>query len=160
MNEERRQILAMLAEDKISVEEAEGLLEALKDKDAHRESASALTAGPAKTDKKKPKYLCIRVNPKRREGGDGERIEGGHRHRRHRGERINIKVPLFLLRTGLKLKGILPEEVKEKINTKLGEKGINLSDMDDASFEELITGLTELSIEIDDEDEQILICCE
>ncbi len=161
MSEERRQILAMLAEGKISVEEAERLLEALSQLDASPDKIAGHEESTERTGRKKPKYLSIRVNPKRGEGKAGEESEeGGHRHHRHRGERVNIKVPLFLLRTGLKLKGILPDEIKEKINSKLGEKGINLGDLDDEAFEELIQGLTELSIEVDDEDEQIRIGCE
>jgi hypothetical protein len=147
MSEERRQILAMLAEKKITVDEAERLLNALNEPDDQRVSTTdALKASTLDAAKKKPKFLCVQVLPKNREG--------------KRGEKINIKVPLFLLKTGLKLKGVLPEEVGEKIKAKLGEKGIDLNGLDEKSFDELVNGLTELSIDVDDEDEQVRICCE
>lgn len=146
MSEERRQILAMLAEKKITVDEAERLLNALNEPGDRRESSAETPRGVSDATKKKPKFLCVQVLPKNREG--------------KRGEKINIKVPLFLLKTGLKLKGVLPEEVGEKIKAKLGEKGIDLTGLDEKSFDELVQGLTELSIDVDDEDEQVRICCE
>lgn len=147
MSEERRQILAMLAEKKVTVDEAERLLNALNEPgDKNESSAEAPRAAASDATKKKPKFLCVQVLPKNRDG--------------KRGEKVNIKVPLFLLKTGLKLKGILPEEVGEKIKAKLGEKGIDLTGLDEKSFDELVQGLTELSIDVDDEDEQVRICCE
>lgn len=146
MSEERRQILAMLAEKKITVDEAERLLNALGEPDERRESPTDAPPVAGEEKKKNPKFLCVQVLPKNREG--------------KRGEKVNIKVPLFLLKTGLKLKGVLPEEVSEKIKAKLGDKGIDLTGLDEKSFDELVQGLTELSIDVDDEDEQVRICCE
>jgi hypothetical protein len=142
MSEERRQILAMLAEKKITVDEAERLLNALNEPEETRESSTEDLKAAAVAKKKNPKFLCVQVLPKNRDG--------------KRGEKVNIKVPLFLLRTGLKLKGVLPEEVREK----LGDKGIDLTGLDEKSFDELVQGLTDLSIDVDDEDEQVRICCE
>ena len=146
MNDERRQILAMLAENKITVDEAERLLNALNEPGERREPAAEAARSDSEGKKKNPKFLCVQVLPKNREG--------------KRGDKVNIKVPLFLLKTGLKFKGVLPEEVGEKIKAKLGEKGIDLTGLDEKSFDELVQGLTELSIDVDDEDEQVRICCE
>ncbi len=146
MSEERRQILAMLAEKKITVDEAERLLNALNEPEHISESSTEDLKAAAVAKKKNPKFLCVQVLPKNRDG--------------KRGEKVNIKVPLFLLKTGLKLKGVLPEEVGEKIKAKLGDKGIDLTGLDEKSFDELVQGLTDLSIDVDDEDEQVRICCE
>ncbi len=146
MSEERRQILAMLAEKRITVEEAERLLTALDEPGGPGESSTEALKAASVAKKRSPKFLCVQVLPKNREG--------------KRGDKVNIKVPLFLLRTGLKLKGVLPEEVGEKIKAKLGEKGIDLTGLDEKSFDELVQGLTELSIDVDDEDEQVRIRCE
>ncbi len=146
MSEERRQILAMLAEKKITVEEAEQLLTALNEPTSSHESSAPSAPHAHEGKKKEPKFLCVQVLPKGREG--------------KRGDKVNIKVPLFLLKTGLKLKGVLPDGVGDKIKAKLGEKGIDLAGLDEKSFDELMQGLTELSIDVDDEDEQVRICCE
>lgn len=146
MSEDRRRILAMLAEQKISVEEAERLLNALNDPKEVPETSVPSGGRGSEGKKGSPKFLCVKVLPKNGEG--------------KRGEKVNIKVPLFLLKTGLKLKGILPDEVGDKIKSKLGEKGIDLAALDEKAFDELMQGLMELSIDIDDEDEQVRICCE
>jgi hypothetical protein len=146
MSDEKRQILNMLAEKKITVDEAERLLQALDETpvehqrhDDHHQAASGSGSG------RKAKYLYISVKPKDENG---------------RGEKINVKVPLFLLRTGLKFGAILPDSAKEKINRALGEKGIDIGKLDQADFEELVSGLSEMAIMVDDEDEKVRIYCE
>jgi len=147
MSDEKRQILSMLAEKKITVDEAERLLKALGEPDdrRHHHWATGEIETPA-SDRKRPKYLYISVKPKEGEG--------------KRGEKVNIKIPLFLLRTGLKFGGVLPDSAKEKINRALGEKGIDIGKLNEADFEELISGLSELAIMVDDENEKVSIYCE
>jgi len=147
MSDEKRQILNMLAEKKITVDEAERLLKALGepvDQRHHHRSESDMEI--PNTGKRKPKYLYISVKPKEGEG--------------KKGEKVNIKIPLFLLRTGLKFGGVLPDSAKEKINRALGEKGIDISKLEESDFEELVAGLSELAIMVDDEDEKVSIYCE
>ena len=164
MSDERRQILTMLAENKITVDEAERLLKAIDQTgDAPSAGAGSPQAesapdadfsstsfqcldGAVKGSQKKPKYLYIRVMPKHDEGKQAERV--------------NIRVPLIVLRAGLKFGGILPNGAKEKIRVALGEKGIDLGKLDEHSFNDIIEGLNELSIDIDDKDERVTIYCE
>lgn len=164
MSDERRQILTMLAENKITVDEAERLLKAIDQADdrpsaddgsqvgeiapeAGLQSASDQGQGAASGGSgKKPKYLYIRVMPKHDEGKHAERV--------------NIRVPLMVLRAGMKFSGILPQSAKEKIRVALGEKGIDLGKLDEQSFNEIMDGLNELSIDIDDKDERVTIFCE
>jgi len=147
MSDEKRQILNMLAEKKITVEEAERLLKALGEpsEQRHHHRHESEIEIPV-TGRKKPKYLYISVKPKEGEG--------------KKGEKVNIKIPLFLLRTGLKFGGVLPDSAKEKINRALGEKGIDISKLEESDFEELVAGLSELAIMVDDEDEKVSIYCE
>lgn len=147
MSDEKRQILEMLAEKKISVDEAERLLNALgesDDRQRHHRAAGEVDRPSA--DRKKPKYLFISVKPKEGEGKQGEKV--------------NIKVPLFLLRTGLKIGGVLPDSAKEKINRALGEKGIDIGKLNEADFDELVSGLSDLAILVDDDNEKVSIYCE
>ena len=146
MSDERRRILAMLTEGKISVDEAERLLDALAradEKPGRDQQAAERQVG---AEKGKPKYLRIQVEPK---AGSGK----AHKH-------VNIRIPLFILRTGLKFGSVIPEEAKLKIQSALGEKGIDVGNLDEASFDELVKGLTEMNIEVDDEDEHVRIRCE
>jgi len=96
MSEERRKILEMLQEGKISVDEAERLLSALSSPEVEeRESPS---------EKGKLKYLRILVEP-----GPGSEEK----------ERVNVRVPLKLIRAGLKLASFIPKHAQTKVNEEL-----------------------------------------
>jgi hypothetical protein len=64
-------------------------------------------------------------------------------------------VPLDLIRAGLKLRALIPETKRDKINDKLRKKGIegDVFEMSDDKIESLIRTLGELEIEgVDGED--------
>lgn len=143
MSEERKKILNMLAEGKISVDEAERLLEAVGE-GGTVEDAHASSAGKHDT----PKYLHVEV--------DGHDSETG------KPEKVNIKIPLQLLRAGLKLHSILPDHAHHKIHDALHEKGINfdLKDLNPESIEETIAALSDLTVDVDGEVDKVRIYCE
>lgn len=140
MNDERRRILNMLAEGKITAGEAERLLDAL----AHPAPSAAIER-PVRGSESGPKYLRVQVDPK----------QSGR-------DQVNIKVPLSLIRTGMKLGAMMPSGVKERINGALADKGVNidLTRMDNQDFETLVEALSETSIEVDDAKEHVRIYCE
>ena len=143
MSEERSRVLTMLAEGKITVAEAEQLLNAIGAGGGHAE-ARPDAWGSAPGAKGKPRYLRVVVNG-----------EGG-------GDKVNIRVPLQLFRAGIKLSALLPEQAKEKMGPALRDKGIDL-DLRHAKpedIEELIDALTELTVDVNDEKEQVRIYCE
>ena len=82
MNEQRRQVLQMLAAGKITADEAERLIDALE-----REQPGS-PPGAASRPKPRPKYLRVVVVDN--SGGD-------------RAGRVSIRVPLHLLRAGVRL---------------------------------------------------------
>ncbi len=127
MNEERKKVLELLAEGKISVDEAERLLEALKKKVTETSPQTALT----KTMENLPQYLFVKVDS----------IDG---------DKVNIRVPLKLVKAGIKLKALLPEDAQDKINAKLNEKGIDLEDFKAENFKDILDGLTEFELNVDE----------
>ncbi len=136
MSEERRQILSMLSEGKVTVEEAEKLLAALGE---GGESKAPAGEGPAAG--KAPKYLRVLVQ-------DGK-------------ENVNIRVPLGLVRAGMKLKALLPEKARQKIEGKLGEKGIDLGKLKGGDLDELLSSLKSLHVDVNGSDsEKVRIFCE
>jgi hypothetical protein len=138
MSEERRRILGMLANGKITAEEAERLLDALQE-GAGEESGREPGAG------KSPKCLVVKVEPKTRDG-----------------DSVNIRLPLNLLRAGMKLGALMPEHARDKVDEALEKKGINI-DLKKAGgeeFETLVACLCETSIDVDDDKERVRICCE
>lgn len=142
MSDERRQILDMLAEKKITVDEAERLLEALGDTGESGKRESDQSSIMIKAN---PKFLKIRVTPKNKQG-----------------DHVNIKVPLALIKAGVKIGSIIPSEAKAKISSALGEKGLDfdLNKMDANALDDMLKALTEMSIDVDDEDESVKIFCE
>ncbi len=162
MSDEKRKILELLSNEKINVDEAERLLKALGEPSKREEREDRLDrldrlAGLDHLDHldrldndesprrgRKPKYLYISIKPKEGKSGD----------------KVNVRVPLFILRTGLKFGGLMPDSAKEKLNKALGEKGVDISKMDEQTFEELVEGLSDLAISIDDDDEKVRIYCE
>ena len=143
MNEERRKILDMLAEGKISVDEAEKLLAAISSDEAGEKRSDEESV----TGLKLPfKYLRVQVEP-------GSESCGG--------ERVNIRVPLKLIRAGLKWAAFMPKDVQGKVDKALSEKGINMdfSSIKPDDLDELVANLKDLTIDIEGK-ETVKIFCE
>jgi hypothetical protein len=141
MNEQRRQVLQMLAEGTITADEAERLIDAL---DRERpESAPGASPRP----KPRPKYLRVVVVDS--SAGD-------------RPSRINIRVPLQLLRAGVRLTSLIPPQALIKINAELAKSGvpIDLTELKPQHIEELIDQLDEITLDVDDPDSKVQVFCE
>jgi len=136
MMEERKQILEMLAQGKITADDAERLLDKLGTGETDRSSS-----GPAPASRQsgvKPKYLRVHVD-----SSDGDKV--------------NIRIPLALIRTGIKLTTLLPEHANEK----LGEQGVDLSKLSELDQKELYETLSELQVNVDSEDgDTVRVFCE
>ncbi len=132
MNEHRRQILQMLAEGKISADEAERLMAALEQPAA--ESPLQWGTAAAKTP---PKFLRVQVDSEDN-GHDGP-------------TKVNVRVPMQLLRAGVKLAYLIPSAALQKANLAMHEKGIplDLSQIKPENLEELVEQLRDLSVDVD-----------
>jgi hypothetical protein len=141
MNEQRQQILQMLAEGKITADEAGRLIDALD----RQLPESPPTAAPR--PRPRPKYLRVLVVDT--SGGDEP-------------SRVNVRVPLQLLRAGVRLASLIPQQALTKINAKLDESGvpIDLTELKPQHIEELIEQLDELDIDIDEADSKVQVFCE
>jgi hypothetical protein len=136
---ERQQILEMLASGKISVAEAEKLLNATE---GASPSATAVEPVPSPA-KGKARYLRVVVSE-----------EGS--------EKVDVRVPLQLIRAGIKLGSLIPKDLQGKIDDSLHEKGMqfNLADMKPETVEELIDSLSEFSVNVDDGGDHVRVFCE
>jgi hypothetical protein len=138
MNEHRRQILQMLSEGKISADEAERLISALEE---HPSAGSSQNVSQSGT-KARPKYLRVQV--------DSE--EAGHAGP----TKVNVRVPMQLLRAGVKLAGLIPPQALHRANQAIHEQGIpfDLSQIKPENLEELIDQLSDLSVDVDQKDRE------
>lgn len=150
MNERRKEVLQMLAAGKITADEAERLIAALekdKDKEPAAQNAGNSSDAPGKT---KPKYLRVVVDaPGKSENGRGA-------------TKINVRVPMQLLRAGVKLASLIPPQAQVYVNDALHERGmqIDLSQLKPENLEELIDGLNDMTVDIDDKDAKVAVFCE
>lgn len=138
MSEERKKILEMVSEGKISAEEAEKLMAAVSDEEKEPPDS------PASPRNKSLNYLRVLVEPKEK-GGD----------------RVNIRVPLSLIRAGMKWASFIPKEAQTKINKALSEKGMDMDfkNMSKEDVEALLRNLNDLEVNVEGK-ETVKIYCE
>ena len=154
MSDERRRVLDLLAQGKITVDEADALLKTLG-ANATRETGGAPPAGDAATDDPQ-RTRWVRINV--------------HRANDDRGEKdVNIRVPIAVVKGGMRLGAIIATFAGEKAAQRMKARGIDLdiskinddlSKMNGAEFDAFLKSLDDTSIEIDDGRSQVRISCE
>lgn len=136
MNENRRQILEMLAAGRITADEAERLLAAL---DPGAETVTEYTgkAGGAAV-KTRAKYLRVLVEADEASTG----LKGT--------TTVNVRVPMQLLRAGVRLAALIPQQAHDQLDQALSKHGvpITLSQIKPENLEELIDHLEDLTVDV------------
>ena len=142
MDENKNKILQMLSEGKISVEEASRLLYLV----GEGRNADNPDNG-IKKSKSNAKYLYVKVNPKE-----------GHQD----SERVNVRIPVSLVRAGMKLTALMPPDVAENVNRAFKDKGMgfDIRNLDNNFIEQLVNALKEEEIDIDSEEAHIKVYAE
>src|ERR1700757_1104362 len=100
MNENRRKILEMLAAGQITAEEAERLIAALE-----KEQGST-ARNPQTQPKVQRKYVRVLVEAENEHTGDHP-------------AKVNIRVPIQLLRAGVRLASLIPAHARDRVNDAL-----------------------------------------
>lgn len=146
MNENRRQILEMLAAGKITADEAERLLAAL---DPDSTSGSGTSGSPANgtgvkaaVTKGRPKYLRVLVEADESMTGNKGLTT------------VNVRVPMQLLRAGVRLAALIPQQAHNQLDQALSSHGVplTLSQIKPENLEELIDHLEDLTVDVDGKD--------
>jgi hypothetical protein len=157
MNDNRRQILEMLAAGKITANEAEQLIAALEPNSAapagEFASRTAGSNGWPNNDKDAPvktrlKYLRVLVESTEKNGPTT----------------VNVRVPMQLLRAGVRLASLIPQQAHEQFDATMNKHGVplTLSQIKPENLEELIDHLEDLSVDVDAKDEKakVRVFCE
>ena len=140
MTENRKRVLEMLSEGKVTVDEAERLI-SLVDEDPKeaRPAQEVLSprAGPAK-------YLRVVVD------SNGS------------GEHVNVRVPLALIKAGVKMHTLLPGQAATGMNKALRGAGIGIDveDLRPEDLDQLIDALSEIEVDIQDGEDRVRVYCE
>ena len=136
MSDNRRQILDMLAQAKITADEAERLIQALE-----REPAGAAPRPD------KVKYLRVVVDASNEHDG---------------ASKVNVRVPMQLLRAGVKLTSIIPPRARDEVNAALKKQGldVDIGKLNPDSLEEIVEQLRDLQVDVDHEHGKVQVFCE
>jgi len=147
MNENRRQILNMLAASKITAEEAERLIAALESSGspgAEHTMGSTVpghsTGNGGRSDALKNHAKYLRVLVEAEQGANGNKGPVS----------VNIRVPMKLLRAGVRLASLIPAQAHQHLDEALSQHGVplTLSQIKPENLEELIDHLEDLTIDV------------
>ena len=141
MSEDRRSILQMLSEGKLTPDEAERLIAALERDSAPRLEGTQPKAKPA------PKYLRVAVDTDEGHGGP---------------TKVNVRVPMNLLRAGVRLSSIIPPQARDRVNAAMRENGVpfDINSLKPENLEELVEQLNDLTVDVDQDRTKVRIYCE
>jgi hypothetical protein len=131
MSDERRRVLDLLAKGKITVEEAEQLLTALG------EGRAQAGAPDHEGAQGRRRYLRIMVHKA------AEPFEAS--------KDVNIRIPLPLVRSGMRLGAFIPGFSGDRIRQHLRERGIDvdIEKLDYEQLDALLNELGEMTIDVD-----------
>src|SRR5579863_6121093 len=140
MNDDRKRILTMLAEGKLTADEAERLLDAMG-------RASPVTTLDPPRPANRPKYFRVEVQ-----------ADEGHSSP----TRVNVRIPIQLLRAGVRLSALIPPRAREEVNAALSREGIpfDINQIKPENLDELIDHLCDFSADVDASDARVRVYCE
>ena len=141
MNDDRRSVLQMLADGKISPDEAERLIGALE------RSGPEPSVRPDLPNRRAPKYLRVCVDTDEPDEGP---------------TKVNIRVPMALLRAGVRLTSLVPPAARNQLNAELAKNGVefDLNQLKPENLEDLVDQLDELTVDVDQDRTKVSIFCE
>jgi hypothetical protein len=134
MQNERKQVLQLLAEGKISADDAERLLDKLASTTGGADSppVSRLSVD------KGPKFMRVLVDS-------------------CEGDQVDIRLPIGLLRSGISLSAMMPREAAEAMK----KNGVDFSQFNGLSGDEFMSALRSMTIDVCSHDgDQVKIYCE
>ena len=144
MNDDRRSVLQMLADGKISPDEAERLLLAMERNGSAPRPFDSASAGH---NKPPPKYLRVSVDANDTDDGP---------------TKVNIRVPMALLRAGVRLTSLIPPAARDHVNAELAKNGVpfDIGQLKPENLEDLIAHLDDFSVDVDAQDAKVRVYCE
>jgi SHOCT-like protein len=145
MSDETRRVLELVAQGKVTVDEADQLLRAMG---APTPEAGAAAAAPEDAERPKPRWLRINVHKSAKEG--------------HHDKDVNIRVPIAIIKSGMRLGALIPGPAGDQFAARMREKGLDVdfSKLDAATVETMLKELSETNIQIDSGRAQVRITCE
>ena len=147
-----RRVLDLLAQGKITVDEAHKLIDALA---ASAPVSDGPSAGAPTAGRPTPRWVRINIVKPAKDGKQDKEV--------------NIRVPIAVVKGGMRLGAIIGTFAGEKAALKMKSQGIDLnlpqiksdfSKMNGEEFDAFMKALDDVNIDIDDGKSQVRITCE
>lgn len=147
MAQNQKRTLEMLANKEITLDEAHRMLGALEPDNPGTDMAPGEEARGVKA---RPKYLRVTVQPAAGHENDDD------------AERVHVKVPLALIRSGMRIASVMPREVGDRVEDTLGKRGFgfDLHNLKPDDLEELIEALADLEVDVESKEEKVRVFVE
>ena len=145
MSDETRRVLDLVAQGKVTVDEADRLLRAMG---APAPETAAAAPAPEDAERPQPRWLRINVHKTAKEG----------KHDKD----VNIRVPIAIVKSGMRLGALIPGLAGDQFAARMREKGLDVdfSKLDTAAVDNMLKELGDANIEIDNGKSQVRITCE
>ena len=116
--------------------------------DEARRVLDLVAQGQITVDDAQPKWVRIAIHKSGREG--------------RQDKDVNIRVPLAIVRTGMRLGALIPGAAGEQVQARMRERGLDIdfSKLDANAIETVIREIGDTNIEIDDGRSQVRISLE
>ena len=139
MNDNRRQVLEMLSEGKVTTDQAERLIAALE-----KDKPNSAPSNGSPSNSAGPKYLRVMADIDDAKEGP---------------IKVNVRVPLQLLRAGVKLASLIPAQAQGPLNEAMQKEGISidLRQLKPENLDELIDQLRDLTVDVDSKNENLTV---
>lgn len=139
MTDNIRQVLEMLAAGRITTEEADRLISALREP-----AGAAPKSSGAEQPANNPRFLRVMVDAV-------DSTEGPIK--------VNVRVPFVLLRAGVRLASLIPARAQDKVNAALRNEGvdIDITKIKPENLNEVIDALRDLTVDVGNERDDMKI---
>lgn len=139
MTDNIRQVLEMLAAGRITTEEADRLIDALREP-----AGAAPKSAGAEQPANNPRFLRVMVDAV-------DSTEGPIK--------VNVRVPFVLLRAGVRLASLIPARAQDKVNAALRNEGvdIDITKIKPENLNEVIDALRDLTVDVGNERDDMKI---
>jgi hypothetical protein len=129
-NDDARRILELLANGKISVDDAGQLLRAVG---ARTSSAEASPTADDKGPKSASNWMRITIDKAPCDGRPARQV--------------NIRVPVALVKSGVRFGGMFPRMAGERLRARLRDQGIDIDRLDLSQLDSVLANLGETTID-------------
>lgn len=145
MSDDTRRVLDLLAQGKVTVDEAQQLLGAIN-APAADEAGSGARADQG--ERPKPRWVRIAIHKSAKDG----------RHDKD----LNIRVPIAIVRNGMRLGALIPGLAGEQVAARMRERGLDadFSKLEAVDIDAMLKELGDTNIEIESGKAQVRITTE